>query len=941
MFAAFRVEPQIVFDGVVLGMTYGILAVGLVLVYRSTRVINFAHGQLGVFCAAVVALFVARYEINYYVSVVAALVIGAALGAAIELVVVRRLFNAPRVILFVATLGVTQMLLLFQFLLPRIGDDAQPFPRAFQLELGETPPEVFGIFLRPEHITVLIVVPALTALLALFLQRTRFGTAIRAAADNPDAARTSTINIKKMSTAVWIMAGVLAAITAVLAAPLKGASVEATSTLGPSFILRALAAALIGRMRSMPLAVLGGIGIGVMEKLLFFNNPAEPGILDAVLFVIVLITVLAISRSVRAEEGGRSMSFAPRARPIPAALERFWAVRHLPVIGFGAALFVGALLPFVFTRPSTQLTFSLMMIYAIVALSLTLLTGWAGQLSLGQFAFVGLAAVLTATLVRGMTFDLFGSTVDLGSLPFEAAVLVAAVVVTLIAIVVGVPALRVRGLFLAVTTLAFAVMTSYWLLRRPFLLGNDFALVELPDWLRSRRTYYFVCLVALLVVAMVLGQIRRSGIGRSLVAVRDNDLGASAFTISPARMKLMAFGVAGALAGIAGGLFAGYQVQFGTNAFPPEESLRVVAIAVIGGLSSITGAILGALWVIGLPVILGETDEVVFLTSGAGLLIILLYFPRGLAQLFTNLRDMALDALARRVPSAPPAKPVDIAIPSRVVDETDRVPVPATVPAIAAHGVTVRFGQRVVVEQVDLELRQGEVVGLIGTNGAGKTTLMNAIGGFVPSTGRIEILGTEVTGMSAPKRASLGLGRTFQSADLFPDLTVRETVMVSLEARRRATLPSTMLSLPKARTMERRKRSEADELIAFFGLGRYQDHCIDELSTGTRRIVELACLIGLEARVLCLDEPTAGVAQRETEAFAPLVLRIREELGASVLIVEHDMPFIMGISDRVYCLEAGAIIAEGVPHEVRNDEAVIASYLGTDERAIARSDAPV
>ena len=155
------------------------------------------------------------------------------------------------------------------------------------------------------------------------------------------------------------------------------------------------------------------------------------------------------------------------------------------------------------------------------------------------------------------------------------------------------------------------------------------------------------------------------------------------------------------------------------------------------------------------------------------------------------------------------------------------------------------------------------------------------------------------------------------------------------------TLPATVLSLPKARVLERRKRAEADELIAFFGLGRYQDHFIDELSTGTRRIVELACLIGLEARVLCLDEPTAGVAQRETEAFAPLVLRIRDELRASVLIVEHDMPFIMGISDRVYCLEAGRIIAEGVPQYVRHDPAVIASYLGTDERAIDRSDAPV
>jgi ABC-type branched-subunit amino acid transport system ATPase component len=264
---------------------------------------------------------------------------------------------------------------------------------------------------------------------------------------------------------------------------------------------------------------------------------------------------------------------------------------------------------------------------------------------------------------------------------------------------------------------------------------------------------------------------------------------------------------------------------------------------------------------------------------------------------------------------------------------------PATVPALRAIGVTVRFGGRVAVDEADLVVGQGEVVGLIGTNGAGKSTLMNAIGGFVPARGGIEILGRDATRLPPARRARLGLGRTFQTADLFADMTVLETVQVSLEARERATLPSTILSLPKARHLERRKRAEAGELIAFFGLGRYQDHFIDELSTGTRRIVELACLIGLEARMLCLDEPTAGVAQRETEAFAPLVLRIREELGASVLVVEHDMPFIMGISDRVYCLEAGRIIAEGVPDHVRHDPAVISSYLGTDERAIERSDA--
>ena len=259
--------------------------------------------------------------------------------------------------------------------------------------------------------------------------------------------------------------------------------------------------------------------------------------------------------------------------------------------------------------------------------------------------------------------------------------------------------------------------------------------------------------------------------------------------------------------------------------------------------------------------------------------------------------------------------------------------------ALRTQEVRVHFGGNVAVDRVSIAVGDGEVVGLIGTNGAGKSTLMNAIGGFVPSSGAVELLGKSITRRSTAARARLGLGRSFQAATLFPELTVRDTVLVALEGRKRTGMLSTALFSPVAIRRERARRSEAAELIDFLGLGRYADSYIGDLSTGTRRIVELAGLLALDARVLCLDEPTAGVAQRETEAFGPLILELRRELGASILVIEHDMPLIMSISDRVYCLEAGAVIAEGTPANVRNDPAVIASYLGTDPRAIARSGA--
>jgi ABC-type branched-subunit amino acid transport system ATPase component len=261
------------------------------------------------------------------------------------------------------------------------------------------------------------------------------------------------------------------------------------------------------------------------------------------------------------------------------------------------------------------------------------------------------------------------------------------------------------------------------------------------------------------------------------------------------------------------------------------------------------------------------------------------------------------------------------------------------VPWLSLRDISVRFGGNQAVDSVSLDVAGGELVGLIGTNGAGKSTLMNAVSGLCHASGRVEVLGQDVSRRPAYRRHRTGLGRGFQAARLYPDLTVRETIMVALEGRQRSLLVPSLLALPPSPGAERRKAREAAELIDFLGLGRYADDFIANLSTGTRRIVELACLFALDARVLLLDEPTAGVAQRETEAFGPLLLRVQQELGAAMVVIEHDMPLIMGIASRVYCLEAGAVIAEGAPTEVRSDPKVIASYLGTDERAVARSGA--
>jgi ABC-type branched-subunit amino acid transport system ATPase component len=357
-------------------------------------------------------------------------------------------------------------------------------------------------------------------------------------------------------------------------------------------------------------------------------------------------------------------------------------------------------------------------------------------------------------------------------------------------------------------------------------------------------------------------------------------------------------------------------------------------MVVIGGMGSVSGALIGAIFVIGIPAIAPNNQLVGLLSSSIGLLVVLLYFPRGLNQITYAARDAILAwadrRMGKRTTDEGRAYPAAVRRPAATVQ-------PVSDPVLAVSELSVHFGGIAAVDNATLHVDGGEIVGLIGANGAGKSTLMNGVGGFVNATGSVSLLGDEVAGKSPGYRASLGLGRTFQAATLFPELTVNETLLVALEAKGRAGMLSTALGLPRARRHNRATLAEASELVAFLGLGGYRDHYVSDLSTGTRRVVELAGLLALNAKVLCLDEPTAGLAQRETEAFGPLIKTIQKELAASVLLIEHDMPLIMGISNRVYCLETGRVIAEGAPAQVRDDARVVASYLGTDERAIVRS----
>ena len=856
---------QLLFDGLTSGLVFGLLAMGIVLIYRATRVINFAVGNMGLVGSGLFVLLVVQYGLPYWLGAAVGLVVGTLYGIIVELVVVRRLFTAPRVIVLVATIGVAQLSQVILTAYPKIKVAGVKFPSA--IRAGHT---LAKVRISGPQVTILLVVPATAIALAWFLNRTTFGKSVKASAENPDLARLAGVSPKRVSMFVWAVAGALSTLSISLMAAQSGSTHDLAS-LGPSTLVRALVAAVIARMISFPRAFFAGIAIGVLQALLAFNFTDQAGLTDFLVLIAVLVAVYFQRRSGGAET--QTFSFAPKRRPIPEQLRSSWWVRQIDRVGLLVLAVVAVVLPIVITQPSRHLLYTTILVFAICGLSLTVLTGWAGQLSLGQMAFAGIGALLAAAFHRGFHVNIgWGHNRlvkgSLGALPAGPAILVSILITAGLAALVGVSALRARGLMLAVSTFAFALAATQYIYQRPILSGGLGPSVPFQRTtlfglhIAKQRTFYYVVLAVLAVVTFVVARLRRTGFGRTTIGVRDNPDGASAYTIKAARVKVSAFALAGGIAALGGALLGlALQTIPRDRFFTVQDSLVLVSIVVIGGLGSTVGPILGALWVIGLPAFFPGNNLVPLLTSSIGLLILLLYFPGGLVQVGHTVRDALFSWLARR--AGPVLTKQQREIPT-TLDRPARASVAEGVPMLRTIDVSVKFDGIRAVDSVAIEVGCGEIVGLIGTNGAGKSTLMNAIGGFVTTSGQIELLGVPLSDRSTAQRARLGLGRTFQSATLFPELTVSETVQLALEARHRTGLVSSALCLPHAIRSERVRRAEAAELIDFLGLGRYADAYISDLSTGTRRIVELAGLLALDAKLLCLDEPTAGLAQRET-----------------------------------------------------------------------------
>lgn len=912
--------------GAITGMTYGILAVGLILIYRSNRIINFAHGEIGAFAAALLGVTVTRWDVPYWVAFPIALAIAGGVGAVSEVVVVRRLRNVPAVMSIVATLGLAQFLLLFSLVVNSQASAGRLFPQpAFLPEF-----DVGALRVTRAYSAMLFITPLLVAGLAWFLRKSRAGLAIRASAANPEAARMAGVFAGRMSTLAWAIAGGVSAFTAILVLPTRGFA--NAQFLGPGLLMRALAAAVIARMTSLPLGLAAGLGVGIIEQVLLWNYP-RGGLVEAVLFVLILAALLLQPRAMGTRDADKGSWAAVQPwPPLPERLRQLWSVRNLGWIMAGIALTVALLMPIVSTN-ATAVILVVIMAFAVVGLSVGVVTGLGGQLSLGQFALAGVGATVSYVV----TFE-FGSYL----LGFAAAGLAAAAV----SLVIGLPALRIRGLMLAVTTLGFALATQGWLFQQSWMLGEgiDPGRPIIGDTVfDTGKKYYLFALIPTAAAIWLARNIWRSGVGRRLRAIRDNEAGARAFTVSATTVKLQGFVLAGFLAGIGGALYGHALSRLSSTAFPIGASIDAAAMTVLGGIGVLAGPLIGAFYIIGIPEFL-PLDNAGLAATALGWLVLILYFPAGIARMVKPLRDRVVDLLARlsgvdsdEVRSAEvtegeaSAAEVRPGVLTRTIERSHDL----DGPLLVVSDLEKNFGGVRAVAGVSFEVTRGEIVGLIGPNGAGKTTLFELIGGFTkPDSGSVTFGGQDITKMGPEQRGRRGLIRSFQDAGLFPTMTVIETVMLSLERANPTRVASALIGLSAA---DRRKEARSRELVGLMGLHPYRNKQIAELSTGTRRITELACLVALEPTLLLLDEPASGIAQRETEALGDLLLRLKAGLDLTLIVIEHDIPMVMRLSDRILAMESGGLIADGTPAKVRADPLVIESYLGGDVTAIERS----
>lgn len=623
--------------GIVTGLLTALVALGLALIYRANRILNFAQGDLGTVPTTIAVGFLGVTGVPYLVGLVAGLGSAIVLGAVVELAIIRRFFRAPRLLLTVATIGLSQLLIVGGLLLPRLwgkeifADQTVPDPFTARVEIGN---QVFG----GSEILAVIVAPILLVALAVFLRGTDVGIAVRASAERSDRAALLGVPVRRLQTLVWVVAATLSFVGVFLHAGIFG--FPSAASLSPQTLLFALGALVLGRLDHLPAITLSAVALRILDQGVAANNPNTPGRVYVVIAVVILVSLVVRRAGTRRTDtdGSSSWTAADEVRPVPIELRRLGIVRVARYVVPLAAVALAAALPLVLGA-GNELKAATVAAFALITLSVIVLTGWTGQVSLGQMSFAAVGGVAGAVATDTWGYDL------------SLALLIAGVAGAVVAMVVGLPALRLPGLFLAITTLAFSLATSNFLLNRKEQTWIPRDRLDRPPLFRTfdldeqDAMYWFVLGVVVLCFIGVAG-IRRSRTGRAMLATRDNERGVAAYGISPLRAKLTGFAISGFLAAVGGCLLVHVNQAYTETPFVAAESLGVFTAAVVGGLGSLAGAVLGAVYLNGGTWFLPARWQL--LPSAVGVLAVLLVLPGGLGNLLYRGRDALLRMLARR-----------------------------------------------------------------------------------------------------------------------------------------------------------------------------------------------------------------------------------------------------------------------------------------------------
>ncbi len=890
------------------GAVFAAIAVALVVTYRSSGVINFATGAIALYVAYTYAslrkgeLLVLLpglpqsvdlgQPLGFWPAAAISLVVAALVGALLYLLVFRPLREAPELARAAASLGV--LVVIQGTMAIRLGTAAvtvRPIFPTGRWELG-------SIVILADRAYLALTIVVLTLALAAAFKYTKFGLATRAVAETQVGAYVSGVSPDRIALLNWMISAVVAGVAGILIAPISPLT-PVTYTL---FIVPALAAAVVGRFQYLVPAVLAGLAIGMLQSeasSLAQQHDWMPrtGAAELVPLLVIIVALLFFRGGLpsRGELVRHSLGRAPRPRSL------------LTPTLVGTAVGVVALLV---TSGSWRAAVIGTFIAAILGLSLVVVTGYAGQVSLAQLALAGTAAFTLSFLTQSW------------NVPFPIAPLLACLVATMIGVGVGLPALRVRGLMLGVVTLALAyAIEAVWFrntqivsvagarVADPSLFGIDLGIGSGQAF--PRLEFGMLCLFTLVGVAFGVAKLRMSRFGSAMLAVRANERSAAGVGVNVVRVKVLSFALASFIAGLGGCLLAYRRGVVTFDSFTALGGLALFSTAILAGITSVFGGLTaGILAASGIVFIaldrwvhLGEWFPVI---TGVALILTLIFHPEGVASIGHRVADWLAQRRARRGPVRPRAEPRDVKPPP-----TSPTGAESSAPALEVESLTVRYGGVIAVSDVSLHVARGAIVGLIGPNGAGKTSVIDAVTAFAPARGAIRLGGVDVAGLPPHARVRAGLARTFQSIELYDDLSVEENLSVAV--------------LGADRHHRHHAVSRALERV---GIETLRDRPAGELSQGERQLVSIARACVAAPQVLLLDEPAAGLNSTES---ALLGERIREisRAGTSVLLVDHDVRFVLDVCHPVYVLDVGQIIAEGSPDEIRADRAVADAYLGT------------